>query len=539
MTHAITVNDLSLKIGGAAILSGVNLALGPGEVTGLIGRSGSGKSMTALAMMGLAPRSARIEGEISIDSENILAMNEKALCDLRGNAIGMIFQEPMTALNPLQPIGAQVAEAFTIHQKIGPAEALEKARATLSRVGLPEEDIPSSRYPHELSGGQRQRVVIAIAIALKPRVLIADEPTTALDVTTQAEIFSLLRALAHEDRSALLLITHDLAAVSNIADHILIMKSGRIVEDQSADTFYADAENDIAREFIPARIVRPAKSETSSDAAITIDGVSCDYKTPRRSLFQKAKNFRAVESVSFHVAKGENLGLVGTSGCGKSTLAKALLGLHPIAEGSVSIADETFPAADNNKMRRLRRKIQIVFQDPFSSFNPRKRIADIVSEPLHLLDTPLSKADKYARAADLIAQVGLDASATDKYPHAFSGGQRQRIAIARALATEPDIIVLDEATSALDIASRNHILALLQRLSETRSVSLVFITHDLSVIRDIADRVMVMKAGRLVETGKTRDVFENPQNDYTKQLIAATPAIRWRNLERADGDADA
>ncbi|MEO1136195.1 MAG: ATP-binding cassette domain-containing protein, partial [Pseudomonadota bacterium] len=397
MTNAITVTDLSLNIGGAPILSGVNLALRAGKVTALIGRSGSGKSMTALAMMGLAPRSAQLEGEIIIDGDNdILAMNEKTLCGLRGSAIGMIFQEPMTALNPLQPIGAQVAETFIIHQKISRAEALEKAKATLARVGLPEESIPSSRYPHELSGGQRQRVVIAIAIALKPKILIADEPTTALDVTTQAEILSLLKGLAREDGSALLLITHDLAAVSNIADHILIMKGGRIVADKPADAFYADAANDSVKEFVPARIMRPEKPYKATDAAIIAESVSCDYNTPRQSFFHKPRKIRAVESAAFAIAQGENLGLVGESGCGKSTLAKALLGLHAIADGAISIGGEAFPAPQKSTMRRLRQKIQIVFQDPFSSFNPRKRVAEIVSEPLHLFDTPLSKADKYA-----------------------------------------------------------------------------------------------------------------------------------------------
>lgn len=540
MTAAITITDLSLRIGDTPILFDVSFSLQKGEITGLIGRSGSGKSMTALTMMGLAPQSAMISGEIKLDDDrNILSMTEQTLCDLRGNGIGMIFQEPLTALNPLQSIGAQVAETFIIHKKVDRTTALEKAKTVLARVGLPENEIPASRFPHELSGGQRQRVVIAIAIALRPRILIADEPTTALDVTTQAEILSLLRTLAREDGSTLLLITHDLSAVSKIADHILIMKDGRIVYNETADNFYAHASSDIAGEFIPARVVRSARQETRSENALTVEALSCDYQNPRRSFFATPTKFRAVDNVTFSVAKGENLGLVGESGCGKSTLAKALLGLHTIAEGAVSIGGENFPAPDRSAMRRLRSKIQIVFQDPYSSFNPRKRIADIVSEPLHLVDASMSKRKKLECAATLIEQVGLKASALEKYPHAFSGGQRQRIAIARALATEPDIIILDEATSALDIASRNHVLSLLQSLSVARNVSLVFITHDLSVVRDIADRVIVMKAGRIVESGKTVDIFENPQKAYTKRLIAATPAIRWRNRECADGDADA
>ncbi|WP_375202908.1 dipeptide ABC transporter ATP-binding protein [Hyphococcus sp.] len=528
MTEAIRLNNVSLAIGDAAILDGVNFALREGEITGLIGRSGSGKSMTALAMMGLAPRAAQITGDIMIDGENVLSMNERTLCDVRGRKIAMVFQEPMTALNPLQTIGAQIAETFLTHQKISRDEAMERAKTALVRAGLPPEEVSPDRRPHELSGGQRQRAVIAIAIAMKPKVLIADEPTTALDVTTQAEILELLKSLAKEDGCALLLITHDLAVVSHISDRIAVMKEGRIVADESADEFYAHADAALAREFIPARVKRDAIAP-GAEIALKAEDISCDYINARRSLFSEPSVFRAVHNASFNIMKGETLGLVGESGCGKSTLAKALLGLHPVAEGCASIGGEGFPARDKAAMRRLRRKIQIVFQDPYSSFNPRQRIADILAEPLHLFDTPMTQDEQRARAAMLIESVGLDKTALDKHPHAFSGGQRQRIAIARALATEPEVIVLDEATSALDIASRNHILELLQSLSASRDVSFLFITHDLSVIRDIADRVLVMKDGQIVETGETDHIFAKPENDYTKRLIAAAPVIRWRH----------
>ena len=527
MTEAIRLNNVSLAIGDAAILDGVTLALREGEIMGLIGRSGSGKSMTALAMMGLAPRAAQITGDIMIDGKDVLSMNERALCDVRGRKIAMVFQEPMTALNPLQTIGAQIAETFLTHQKISRDEAMERAKTALARAGLPPEEVSPDRRPHELSGGQRQRAVIAIAIAMKPKVLIADEPTTALDVTTQAEILELLKSLAKEDGCALLLITHDLAVVSHISDRIAVMKEGRIVADESADEFYAHADAALAKEFIPARVKRDAIAP-GAEIALKAEDISCDYINARRSLFSEPSVFRAVHNASFNIMKGETLGLVGESGCGKSTLAKALLGLHPVAEGRASIGGEGFPAQDKAAMRRLRRKIQIVFQDPYSSFNPRQRIADILAEPLHLFDTPMTQDEKRARAAMLIESVGLDKTALDKHPHAFSGGQRQRIAIARALATEPEVIVLDEATSALDIASRNHILELLQSLSASRDVSFLFITHDLSVIRDIADRVLVMKDGQIVETGETDHIFAKPENDYTKRLIAAAPVIRWR-----------
>ena len=538
MSEAVAIRNLSLRIGEAQILSEVSLSLTAGEVTGLIGRSGSGKSMTALAMLGLAPRTAYITGEIAIGGKHMLAMKDDALCALRGREVGMVFQEPMTALNPLQTIGAQVAEVFLTHDKITKNKAMERARAALARAGLPSDEVSPERRPHELSGGQRQRAVIAIATALNPKVLIADEPTTALDVTTQAEILALLKSLAKEGDCALLLITHDLAVVSTIADRIAVMREGRILAQHRADDFYAAANTALAKDFIPARVTRALPTAAPKEIALTAEAVSCDYINARASLLSKPSVFRAVEGVSFTIAKGENLGLVGESGCGKSTLAKALLGLHPIAEGCVTIGGERFPTKDNAAMRRLRRRIQIVFQDPYSSFNPRLKVADILTEPFHLFDAPMAAADKRERAAALIESVGLDVGALDKYPHAFSGGQRQRIAIARALATNPDVIVLDEATSALDVAARNRVLDLLQSLSASRGVSLLFITHDLSVIRDIADRVMVMQAGRIVETGQKTRIFGQPENAYTKRLIAAAPVIRWRDKITADGDAN-
>ncbi|WP_375206065.1 dipeptide ABC transporter ATP-binding protein [Hyphococcus sp.] len=528
MTDAIRLDNLSLSIGGAQILDGVTLSLREGEITGLIGRSGSGKSMTALAMMGLSPRATQLSGKIIMDGENILAMRERALCALRGRKVAMVFQEPMTALNPLQTIGAQVAEVFQTHEKISRAEAQKKAETALARAGLPPEEVSPAKRPHELSGGQRQRAVIAIAIAMKPKVLIADEPTTALDVTTQAEILDLLKSLVKEDGTALLLITHDLAVVSHIADRIAVMDHGRIIAEEAANDFYAHAHSALARDFIPARVRREASAAPKTESVLKAENISCDYVNRRPSLFAEPSLFRAVHNVDFDIMKGETLGLVGESGCGKSTLAKALLGLHPLAEGRAAIGGESFPARDKASMRRLRRKIQIVFQDPYSSFNPRQRIADIVAEPLHLIDAPLTRMQKRERAAALIESVGLNEEALDKYPHAFSGGQRQRIAIARALATDPDVVILDEATSALDIGSRNRILDLLQSLSASRGVSLLFITHDLSVIHDIADRVLVMKNGHIVERGETGRIFAAPENDYTRRLIAAAPVIKWR-----------
>jgi peptide/nickel transport system ATP-binding protein len=483
--------------------------------------------MTALGIMGLTPRSAVTSGEIILDGENLISLDEKAMCAIRGRKVAMIFQEPMTALNPLQPIGVQVAETFLTHSDISRADAIKKASETLTRVGMPPDEISPKRRPHELSGGQRQRVVIAIAIAMTPQILIADEPTTALDVTTQAEILDLLKTLATEDNIALLLITHDLAVVSSIADRVAVIKDGSIVANSPVEHFYKRDANEVAGEFLPARVKRHTSLRADKEIVLKVENIVCEYRQ-NHTLFAGSSSFTAVDNISFKIAKGENLGLVGESGCGKSTLAKAMLALHPLAKGQVTIDGKVFPAVSKKDMRRMRQKIQIVFQDPYSSFNPRQRIIDIVTEPLHLLDQPFSASEKLERAIALLNSVGLDDAAAAKHPHEFSGGQRQRIAIARALATEPSIIVLDEATSALDIAARNKVLDLLQSLSHERGVSFLFITHDLSVIRDITDRVMVMRNGKIVESGPTEDVFLNPAEPYTRTLIDAAPVIEWR-----------
>ena len=528
MAPALDIKDLSLRIDGAAILSGVALSLAQGEVTGLVGRSGSGKSMTALAAMGLAPARAELYGEVLLDGENLLRKSDAAMCAVRGREMAMIFQEPMTALNPLQTIGAQVAETVFLHSDAPKAAAETQAAEALRRAGLPPEEISPSRYPHELSGGQRQRVVIAIAIAMQPKVLIADEPTTALDVTTQAEILALLKRLAREDGMALLMITHDLAVLSSMADRIAVMKEGRIVETAPAEAFFSDGLHNAAN-GLAAQPVRKKRRETGAAPRVLLEAehVSCDYALRNTPMFSSAAAFRAVDNVSFTVREGENVALVGESGSGKSTLGRALLGLHPASGGRVRLDGEVFPSTDRKTLRRMRRKIQIVFQDPYSSFNPRQTAGRIIAEPFHLFDTPPDRAETEARVGEAMTAVGLSPDDMGKRPHAFSGGQRQRIAIARALVTEPALIVLDEATSALDVVSRNRILDLLMRLAEARRVSYLFITHDLTVVRDVADRVMVMKSGRIVEENETAALFEAPRSAYTQKLIAAAPVMKW------------
>ena len=526
MEPVLNIKNLSMRIRNAEVLSGVDLSLYPGETLGLVGRSGSGKSMTAYAAMGLAPHGAETRGEVLLDGENLLEKSDRAMNAVRGARIAMVFQEPMTALNPLQTIGAQVGETIFTHSGLSKTDAREKAAALLARVGLAPEEIPPKRYPHELSGGQRQRVVIAIAIAMKPAVLIADEPTTALDVTTQADILALLRRLVKEDGMALLLITHNLAAIAESADRIAVMKDGRIIQTTAMAAFFRTAKGGAA-ELLPRAVKTTPERNPDGPGAIILHAqrIACDYASPKQTMFSRTQAHRAVDGVSLALRKGEHLGLVGESGCGKSTLARALLGLHPLAGGRIMIDGTPFPQADKKEMRRLRRKIQIVFQDPYASFNPRQRVGEIIAEPFHLYDAPPDKADIARRVSEVLDAVGLSPNDAARRPHAFSGGQRQRIAIARALITEPQIIVLDEATAALDTASRTRVLELLLRIGETRGVSYLFITHDLSVVRDVASRVMVMKAGRIIEENKTDQLFAAPQDPYTKRLIAAAPDL--------------
>ncbi|KPQ05665.1 MAG: peptide/nickel transport system ATP-binding protein [Rhodobacteraceae bacterium HLUCCA12] len=528
----ISVENLSLDIYGTPILRDVSFDIAQGKVFGLVGESGSGKSMTSLALMKLLPDGARRSGRAVIDGRDLFALDEAAMCAIRGNQIGMIFQEPMTALNPVQTIGDQVAETLVVHGVAKRAEALAIAREKLDRVGLDGARFPLDRYPHELSGGQRQRVCIAMAVALRPRLLIADEPTTALDVTTQAQILDLLRGLVEEEGMSLLMITHDLAVVSGLADHVAVMQEGRIVEQGPTEELFRTRAHDYTQRLFAASAHRPAREPTVTDEILlTVEDARRSYALPRRSLFGTAPKLEAVRGVSFTLRKGESLGLVGESGCGKSTLTRAILGLEDLQGGSIRLFDRE--PVKPGMANALRAGLQVVFQDPYGSFNPRWKVSRLVAEPFHLMPHP--PADARDRVNDALVEVGLRPDDADKYIHEFSGGQRQRIAIARALINRPDLIVLDEAVSALDVRVRAQILDLLARLQETHGLGYLFISHDLHVVRAITDRVMVMKAGEIVETGETEAVFANPQHPYTRQLIAATPTIpaQWQMQEHA------
>ena len=509
----LSVDNLSLDIGGTPILRDVSFGIREGEVFGLVGESGSGKSMTALACMGLLPRGASAAGAARMGGEDLLSLPEHALCGIRGGEIGMIFQEPMTALNPVQTIGDQVAETLVVHGAASRGEALRVARDKLDRVGLTKDRFPLSRFPHELSGGQRQRVCIAMAVALRPKLLIADEPTTALDVTTQAQILDLLDELRRDEGMALWLITHDLAVVAGMADHVTVMKDGRVVEAEPTETLFRTRAHPYTRALFDASRHRPEReAKIGADRVLDVAGVVRDYALPRTSLLKPRPRLRAVNEVSLSIRAGESVGLVGESGCGKSTLTRAILGLEGVQGGEIRL--DGLPVSAPHVPPDIRRRMQVVFQDPYGSFNPRHKVSRLVAEPFHLLG---SVPDREARIDAALTDVGLRPADKDKYIHEFSGGQRQRIAIARALITRPDLIVLDEAVSALDVRVRAQILDLLAGLQGEYGMSYLFISHDLSVVRAITDRVLVMKAGRIVEEGETEAVFRAPQHPYTQE----------------------
>ena len=518
----LRVEALSLAIGGRPILDRVTLGLATGEILGVVGESGSGKSMTAQAIMGLLPGGSEVAGRVLLDGAELPTRSDRAMRAIRGRDIGMIFQEPMTALNPLHTIGDQVAETARIHGRISRAAAREIARATLARVGLPEERFPSSRYPHELSGGQRQRVGIAMAIALRPKLLIADEPTTALDVTTQARVLALIARLVREDGMGCLLVSHDLAVVAGRADRLAIMTEGRVVEEGPAAEVLAARRHPYTRALFAASAHRPARrTRAPGPPLLEVSELSRDYPL-HRGLFAAPGVFRAVDRVSFTLRRGESLGLVGESGCGKSTLGRAILGLEPTQGGTARLGGAVVTA---QAPRAVRARMQAVFQDPYGSFNPRHRVARLISEPFHLLDRPPAGAARREAVERALTDVDLRPEDAEKFIHEFSGGQRQRLAIARALIIRPDLIILDEAVSALDARVRARVLDLLAELSDRYGVGYLFVSHDLGVVRAITDRVMVMKAGVIVESGPTEEVFTAPRHPYTRALIDASPVL--------------
>ena len=523
----LSITDLCLRIGEDTLLSDVSLDLKAGETLALVGESGSGKSLTALATLGLLPGGVAATGTIRFDGTDLMSLPERALCALRGAGIGMIFQEPMTALNPLMTIGDQVAETVRLHRRLPRAAARAIARERLDRVGLAgEARFPLSLYPHQLSGGQRQRVAIAMATALRPKLLIADEPTTALDVTTQEGVLDLLATLVREEGMALLLITHDLAVAAERADRIAVMQAGRIVEAGPPRAVLGAPEAPYTQALIAASVLptappapRSPPPSSPAEPLLEVATARLSYRLPRPRLFAPHPHLAAVDGVSFTLRKGEALGLVGGSGCGKSTLTRALLGLETLDSGRITLGGTP---VGPRMAKAARARIQVVFQDPFGSFDPRMTVAALVAEPFHLTGRP---ADWRERVGQALAEVGLPASAMGRYIHEFSGGQRQRIAIARALIARPALIVLDEAVSALDVRVRAQILELLARLRAGHGLSYLFISHDLAVVRAVTDRCLVMDRGRIVEEGPTGQLFDRPAHPVTQALVQAAPIL--------------
>ena len=503
----------------------VSLDLYPGEILCIVGESGSGKSMSANAMMGLLPDLVRpTAGQIMFEGKDLLTLPETELLDMRGRKIAMIFQEPMSALNPLMRIEDQIAEVFEAHGLLSKAERKTRALELLKEVRIPDPEKALRAYPFQLSGGQRQRVMIAMALALEPSVLIADEPTTALDVTTQAQILDLIQDLQERHGMAVMFITHDFGVVAEIADRVAVMQFGKIVEQGDAEEVLDHPQHDYTRKLIAAipKLHAEHQEQTAKKTPILeVVGLSKTYRSGGGFFGGPERVVKAVQSVNLELAEGETLGIVGESGSGKSSVGRCLVRLMEPDEGSVFLAGEDMAHLKGERLRAARKSIQMIFQDPFASLNPRSRVGRIIAEgPIaHGVPAP----DAYAKAAELLELVGLDGSALDRYPHEFSGGQRQRIGIARALALEPRVIIADEAVSALDVSIQAQVLDLLADLKERLNLALVFITHDLRVAAQICDRIAVMQQGEVVEIGTAHNIFNNPVSAYTRSLIEAIP----------------
>src|SRR5690554_2721565 len=530
------VSELSDGRDWMRAVDGASLEVRRGETFCLVGESGSGKSVTALSVMGLLPfaRHRHPAGSVRLFDDDdagieLLGANEEVLAGVRGGRIGMIFQEPMTSLNPVMTIGQQLDEVLVLHRPDMDAEArCERIRAALAEVRIPDPEGRMREYPHRLSGGQRQRVMIAMALICEPALLIADEPTTALDVTVQAEILRLMRELQQRRGMGLLFITHDFGVVSRIADTVGVMKKGQLVEcgtvaDVLRRPTHAYTQSLIAS--LPERLPRGKRGVARAQALVALRDLAVHFPVRRGLLRRVVSHVRAVDGVSLEVHPGEVVALVGESGCGKSTLGRTLLRLLEPSSGKILLEGRDITDLSHTAMRPLRRRMQVVFQDPGSSLNPRLPIATTLLEPMRVHGVGNDEDQRFARAAELLERVEMPADSLWRYPHEFSGGQRQRLAIARALVLEPTFILCDEITSALDVSVQAGILKLLRRLVDEEGLGMLFITHNMGVVEYLSDRIAVMHAGRIVESGRTADVLADPQEAYTRTLLAAVPRL--------------
>ncbi len=562
----LSVKGLSVRFGNFTAVDDISFDVAPGEVVCIVGESGSGKSVTGRAVMGLLEETSERSGEIYLRGEPLHTAPEQRLNALRGKEIAMIFQEPMTALNPGMRVGLQIAEVLMLHFPITRQEAWSRAVALLERVGIREADMRARAYPHELSGGMRQRVMIACACAANPSLIIADEPTTALDVTVQAQVLDLLFDMQKELGSAVLFVTHDLGVVAEIADRVIVLYRGRMVEQGRVEKIFTQAEHPYTRALIAAAPnvelprtpglqfptvdtaaifgdeghsdapappksatipagAAPAASPVGDVPALELRDVSRTFRIGGGWLPGRRRALHAVDGVSLKIAPGTTTALIGESGSGKSTLGRCVARLDAPTSGDILYRGREVTELEGRDLLAFRRQVQTIFQDPFASLNPRRRIGDAITDGLAIHH--LANAEERRESArSLLARVGLDPDHASRYPHQFSGGQRQRIAIARALALEPDFIVADEAVSALDVSVRAQVLNLLSDLQEERKLSFLFITHDLSTVRQFAHRVAIMRAGQIVEEAETEQVFTDPQHDYTRGLLAAVPRVQ-------------
>jgi peptide/nickel transport system ATP-binding protein len=526
----LQVRDLTVSFGSARVVDNISFDIRAGETFALVGESGSGKSITALSVLRLLPNAASINAaKIDLQGDDLLNIPEIEFCKLRGRRIGLIFQDPMSSLNPVMSIGEQVAEVLNIHFQLSKDAVRQRVLELLQQVEIPNPERRINEYPHQLSGGQRQRVMIAIALAGKPDLLIADEPTTALDVTIQAQILDLLKNLQKQTGMALWLISHDLALVSNIADRIAVMQNGKIVETANTSEFFQQAKHPYSLKLLAALPKMESclgKPSQSNPALLSVENFKVYYPI-KKGIFKRVVGYiKAVDGVDFELRSGTTLALVGESGCGKTSLGKGLLNLIPSEAGRVLFNGVDLTQLTGEDLRRNRAEIQIIFQDPFAAMNPRMLVGDIIAEGISALHPNVTREEKQHRVATLLSQVDLPVESALRYPHEFSGGQRQRICIARALAVQPKLIICDEPTSALDVSVQAQIIELLKNLQQQQGLSYLLITHNLGVVAEMADQVAVMYQGKIVEHGAVEQVLYKPQNAYIQALLNAVPKLQ-------------